>query len=69
VNTTWGVYAWRCHACQHLVSAHTLVKDGDLVAGPYQCHDCGCQIRQDAPMTPLSRYQYERYKQKLTDPG
>lgn len=56
-----SVYAYQCFACRHLASRHGLAVDGDLVAGPYRCSDCDCEISRDAPVIELSKQAYERF--------
>jgi hypothetical protein len=56
-----SAYASLCDACRHLMTRHRLRKGGELVPGPYDCRDCDCAIRQDAPSHPLTQSQYERW--------
>lgn len=62
-----AAYAYLCDACAHLASRHGLAEDGDLRAGPYQCRDCSCEIAQDAPVTAMSKRQYEAWAEAHPD--
>lgn len=54
-----NAYASECSLCGHLITGHRLATEGDLIAGPYICARCGCAVRQDVQVIPLTKWQYE----------
>lgn len=62
-DPNWGVYAWVCDACGHLASRHVATNQPGAA---FTC-PCGCVLPplRKAPMTGLSREEFEKRKDSL----
>jgi len=57
-----SAYAHICPKCNHEVWRHGLLPKHEI-GGPYRC-ECGCEIMQSDPTIPLTKREYERWKER-----